>query len=69
MSDRWLFSDTSEIGETMPRYRRRVRARRVGARRTVLTHMGQDMDWAWLVAHLPPGVEPGYDGMVLEMPD
>jgi phosphoribosyl 1,2-cyclic phosphate phosphodiesterase len=44
-------------------------ARRVGARRTVLTHMGQDMDWAWLVAHLPPGVEPGYDGMVLEMPD
>jgi phosphoribosyl 1,2-cyclic phosphate phosphodiesterase len=34
-------------------------------RRTVLTHMGTDMDWAWLQAHLPPGVEPGYDGMVL----
>jgi phosphoribosyl 1,2-cyclic phosphate phosphodiesterase len=45
-------------------------ARRVGARRTVLTHMGTDMDWAWLRAHLPAGVEPGYDGMVLDgLPD
>jgi phosphoribosyl 1,2-cyclic phosphate phosphodiesterase len=34
-------------------------------RRTILTHMGPDMDWAWLRAHLPPGVEPGHDGMVL----
>ena len=33
----------------------------------MLTHMGQDMDWAWLLAHLPPGVEPGYDGQVLEV--
>jgi len=39
---------------------------RVGARRTILTHMGQDMDWAWMVANLPPGVEPAVDGMVLE---
>jgi phosphoribosyl 1,2-cyclic phosphate phosphodiesterase len=38
---------------------------RVAARRTVLTHMGTDMDWRWLVANLPAGVEPGYDGMVL----
>ncbi|MGH7122335.1 MAG: MBL fold metallo-hydrolase [Acetobacteraceae bacterium] len=38
---------------------------RLAPRRTVLTHMGTDMDWAWLVAHLPPGVEPGYDGMVI----
>ena len=42
-------------------------AQRVGARRTVLTHMGTDMDWAWLVANLPPGIEPGYDGMALEL--
>jgi phosphoribosyl 1,2-cyclic phosphate phosphodiesterase len=42
-------------------------ARRVGARRTVLTHMGTDMDWAWLAANLPAGVEAGYDGMVLEV--
>jgi phosphoribosyl 1,2-cyclic phosphate phosphodiesterase len=27
--------------------------------------MGTDMDWGWLQAHLPPGVEAGYDGMVL----
>jgi phosphoribosyl 1,2-cyclic phosphate phosphodiesterase len=39
---------------------------RVRPRRTVLTHMGQDMDWAWLKAHLPAGVEPGYDGMVID---
>ena len=38
---------------------------RVGARRTVLTHMGPDMDWAWLRARLPAGVEPGYDGLTM----
>ena len=42
-------------------------ARRVGARRTVLTHMGTDMDFGWLRANLPGGVEPGHDGMVLEL--
>jgi phosphoribosyl 1,2-cyclic phosphate phosphodiesterase len=36
-------------------------------RRTVLTHMGTDMDWAWLRANLPDGVEPGHDGQVLEV--
>jgi phosphoribosyl 1,2-cyclic phosphate phosphodiesterase len=41
--------------------------RRLGARRTVLTHMGNDMDWSWLVANLPAGVEPGHDGMVLDL--
>ncbi len=38
---------------------------RLGVRRTVLTHMGIDMDWGWLTANLPEGVEPAYDGMVL----
>jgi phosphoribosyl 1,2-cyclic phosphate phosphodiesterase len=42
-------------------------ARRVGARRTVLTHMSSDMDWGWLTANLPAGVEPGYDGMALDL--
>ncbi len=42
-------------------------AARVGARRTVLTHMGIDLDWAWLDRHLPRGVEAGHDGMVLEI--
>jgi phosphoribosyl 1,2-cyclic phosphate phosphodiesterase len=38
---------------------------RIRPRRTVLTHMGTDMDWAWMAANLPAGVEAGYDGMVL----
>ena len=38
----------------------------LGVRRTVLTHMGNDMDWAWLNANLPDGIEPAFDGMVLE---
>ncbi len=41
-------------------------SRRVGARRTVLTHMGNDLDWAWLQKRLPEGVEPAHDGMVIE---
>lgn len=39
----------------------------VRPRRSILTHMGIDMDWAWMAANLPPGVEAGYDGMVLEI--
>lgn len=38
---------------------------RIQPRRTVLTHMGPDMDWGWMQAHLPPGVEAAHDGMVL----
>lgn len=34
--------------------------------RTALIHMDQSMDYARLCAELPPGVEPGYDGLVLE---
>lgn len=34
-------------------------------RRTVLTHMGPDMDWAWMQASLPDGVEAAYDGLRL----
>ena len=40
---------------------------RIRPRRTVLTHMGTGMDWGWLVANLPPGIEPGFDGMVLAL--
>ena len=31
--------------------------------RTILTHMGPEMDFCALAATLPAGVEPGYDGM------
>jgi len=41
-------------------------SRRIGARRSVLTHMGPDLDWAWMRHSLPEGVEAAYDGMVLE---
>lgn len=34
--------------------------------RTILTHMGPDMDYRTLEADLPDGVEPGYDGMRIE---
>jgi phosphoribosyl 1,2-cyclic phosphate phosphodiesterase len=42
---------------------------RLRPRRTVLTHMGTDMDWGWLRENLPDGIEAGYDGMVLEVDD
>ena len=40
---------------------------RLRPRRAVLTHMGTDLDWGWLSRTLPPGIEPGHDGMVLEV--
>ncbi len=40
---------------------------RLRPRRTVLTHMGTEMDWAWMRANLPSGIEAGYDGMVLHV--
>ncbi len=36
-------------------------------RRTILTHMGTDLDWSWMRQNLPDGVEPAYDGMVIEL--
>ena len=41
--------------------------RRLQPRRTVLTHMGPDIDFAGLSARLPDGIEPAYDGMVLQV--
>jgi phosphoribosyl 1,2-cyclic phosphate phosphodiesterase len=35
--------------------------------RAVLTHMDQSMDYRSLVAMLPPGVEPGYDGLTVTL--
>jgi phosphoribosyl 1,2-cyclic phosphate phosphodiesterase len=39
---------------------------RVKPRRAVLTHMDVPLDYATLCGKLPPGVEPGYDGLTLE---
>jgi phosphoribosyl 1,2-cyclic phosphate phosphodiesterase len=36
--------------------------------RAILTHMAHDLGYADLAARLPAGVEPAYDGMVLDIP-
>lgn len=38
---------------------------RATPRRAVLTHMDGTMDYRTLVAELPPGIEPGYDGLTI----
>lgn len=40
---------------------------RLKPKRAILTHMTSDLDYARLSAELPPGVEPAYDGMVIEL--
>jgi phosphoribosyl 1,2-cyclic phosphate phosphodiesterase len=40
----------------------------VRPRRAVLTHMDQSLDYRELSAELPSGVEPGRDGLVIELP-
>ena len=41
--------------------------KRLQPKRTILTHMGPQMDYQTLKATLPDGIEPGYDGMVVEL--
>ena len=40
---------------------------RLRPERTVLTHMGESFDYRALASRLPAGVEPGFDGLVLEV--
>jgi phosphoribosyl 1,2-cyclic phosphate phosphodiesterase len=42
---------------------------RIRPRRAVLTHMDQSLDYRELSAELPEGVEPGHDGLAIELPD
>lgn len=39
-------------------------AQRIGARRTLLTHIAHDIDHGRPLLDLPPGIELGYDGLV-----
>ncbi|PHK96773.1 MBL fold metallo-hydrolase [Pseudoroseomonas rhizosphaerae] len=41
---------------------------RLRPRRTVLTHMGHDLDWSWLGQNLPDGIEAAHDGLILAVP-
>jgi phosphoribosyl 1,2-cyclic phosphate phosphodiesterase len=40
---------------------------RLGVKRAILTHMTVELDYEALRRQLPPNVEPGYDGMVVEL--
>ncbi|MDM7957188.1 MBL fold metallo-hydrolase [Blastomonas sp.] len=42
-------------------------AERCGARHTVLTHMDKSLDYATLCAELPDAIEPGYDGLTIDL--
>lgn len=42
-------------------------ARRIGARRTLLTHIAHDIDHGRLLVDLPAGIELGYDGLVVAL--
>lgn len=42
-------------------------AKRIGARRTILTHLTHRLDYQRLKARLPDGMEPAYDGLVIEI--
>jgi phosphoribosyl 1,2-cyclic phosphate phosphodiesterase len=42
-------------------------ARELGAKRTVLTHLTHETGHAELAGRLPAGVEPGYDGLTIEL--
>jgi phosphoribosyl 1,2-cyclic phosphate phosphodiesterase len=42
-------------------------AERIGAERTILTHIAHDVDHADVRHPLPPGVEIGHDGLVVEL--
>lgn len=39
----------------------------VQARRAILTHMDNSMDYVSLLSQLPPHIEPGYDGMEIDL--
>jgi phosphoribosyl 1,2-cyclic phosphate phosphodiesterase len=42
---------------------------RVKPGRAILTHLDRPLDYRELAAQLPSGVEPGYDGLVIELPN
>lgn len=43
-------------------------ARAIGAERTLLTHLTHETSHHELLARLPAGIEPGYDGLTVEIP-
>jgi phosphoribosyl 1,2-cyclic phosphate phosphodiesterase len=39
----------------------------IAPRRALLTHMSHSLDYQRLASDLPPGIEPAYDGMTVEL--
>ena len=37
------------------------------SKKTILTHMGSELKFNELVEYLPKGIEPGYDGLILNI--
>ncbi|MDH3627075.1 MAG: MBL fold metallo-hydrolase [Acidobacteriota bacterium] len=44
-------------------------AKRIGARRTLFTHMSHEVHHATIAAQLPSGIELAYDGLIVEIDD
>ena len=42
-------------------------AKNLKSKRTILTHMSSDLDYYELMEILPEGIEPGYDGLSVEL--
>lgn len=42
-------------------------AHRIGARKTVFTHMGHELEYDWFKKSLPRGIVPAFDGMQLKL--
>jgi phosphoribosyl 1,2-cyclic phosphate phosphodiesterase len=51
----------SHLGETLDWIRT------LGVKRAILTHMDNSMDYRTLLGELPAGVEPGYDGLEVQL--
>lgn len=69
--DAWIIGTLTDYDRPSEPLRRRQGApldrERVGPRHAVLSHLGSELDYAQLAARLPAGVEPAYDGQVIEV--
>ncbi len=65
--DTWIVDCFQRLEHPAHAHLQRVRdwSRELGVRRTILTHMGPDMDWSWMMQNLPDGLEPAFDGQEL----
>ena len=59
----------SRIRRTATWRRRLAWIERVRPRRAMLTHMDQSLDYRELCGRIAAGVEPGYDGLTIEVPE